>query len=175
MTDQRRTQLRRTISADREGILEFLGEERNHAENNSQADDAYTRRARDRYKGRRDGLDFAIAAISDLEPEFGGFPVQVRFAHPDAGYPAAQANAKTAGLVEGQVYTIRTMVVGQSSSHLTLMEVPGHYGTEMFEPVWPHENDADEPEYKVAETRAAIESMQEAGQAAGIYEATSGE
>lgn len=151
---QRRTQLRRTISADREGIVGFLTEERDHAENNSMADEAYTRRARDRYKGRRDGLDYAIAAIGDLEPEFGGFPVTVRFAHPDAGYKAAQENAAKAGLETGCVYTIRTMQVGQSSSHLTLMEIPGHFGTEMFEPVWSHESDTDEPEYKVAESGA---------------------
>lgn len=145
------SQLRRTISADREGIVGFLTEDRDRAAANAAAD-GYTRRARDRYRGRRDGLDFAIHAIEDLEPEFGGFPVAVRFAHPDAGYPAAVENARKEGLAEGQVYTIRTMTVGQSSSYFTLLEIPGHFGTEMFEPVWPHESDSDEPECKVAES-----------------------
>jgi hypothetical protein len=150
MTDQRRGNLRRTISADREGIVGFLVQEADQAAA-AVAEPGHTRRAQDRYRGRRDGIMFAVHAIEDLEPEFGGFPVEVRFAHPDAGYPAAVENARKF-LTEGQVYTILTMAVGRSSSHITLHEVPGYFGTEMFEPVWPHESETGEPEYKVAES-----------------------
>jgi hypothetical protein len=150
MTDQRRTQLRRTIHADRAGILGMLDEAADNAGVNA-ALPSITRTRHSHYKGFREGVEYARAAVRDLEPEFNGFPVSVRFAHPDAGYQAAQDHAREAGLEEGQVYTIRTMVVGQSSSHITLMEIPGHFGTEMFEPVWEHESDADKPEYKVVE------------------------
>jgi hypothetical protein len=153
MTEQKRSWLRRTIHADREGILAFLDEAAKQAKGNTDLP-SITRSRRSHYRGYYEGVTFAASAVRDLEPEFNGFPVQVRFAHPGAGYQAAQDNARKAGLVEGQVYTIRTMVVGQSSSHLTLDEIPGHFGTEMFEPVWAHESDADEPEYKVTETDA---------------------
>jgi len=153
MTDQRRTQLRRTIHADREGILAFITEAADQAKASSEVP-SITRTRRSHYRGFREGATFARNAIRDLEPEFGGFPIAVRFTHPDAGYQASQDNARAAGLAEGQVYTIRTMQVGQCSSYLTLLEVPGHFGTEMFEPVWSHESNADEPEYKVAESGA---------------------
>lgn len=154
MTEHGRGNLRRTIHADREGIVGFLTKEMDQAAA-SVAEPGHTRRAQDRYRGRRDGLGFAISAIEDLEPEFGGFPVEARFAHPGAGYPAEVAKIQEEGELEpGKVYTIRTMEVGQSSTYLTLHGVQGSYGAQMFEPVWPHENDADEPEYKVTEPNA---------------------
>lgn len=68
------------------------------------------------------------------------FPVQVRFAHPDAGYPAAVANA-AARLEPGKVYVIRSMFVGQSDNWLELHGVAGRWSTTMFEPYWEADDD----------------------------------
>jgi hypothetical protein len=75
-----------------------------------------------------------------------GLPIDVRFAHPDAGYDAAQENARRAGLVRGKVYTIRSMQVGQSSTTVELYEVRGRFDSVFFEPAVPGEprlSDAD--------------------------------
>lgn len=68
-----------------------------------------------------------------------GLSINVRFAHPDAGYSGAQENARRAGLVRGKVYTIRSMHVGQSSTSVELYELPGQFGSEFFEPAEPGE------------------------------------
>lgn len=66
-------------------------------------------------------------------------PTHVRFAHPDNGYDGAREHARKF-LEPGQVYTIRALSVGQSSSYLELYEVSGQrFGTEFFEPHDPRE------------------------------------
>jgi hypothetical protein len=75
-----------------------------------------------------------------------GLSIDVRFAHPDAGYDAAQENARRAGLVRGKVYTIRSMQVGQSSTDVELYGVRGRFDSVFFEPAVPGEprlSDAD--------------------------------
>lgn len=64
-----------------------------------------------------------------------GFPIDARFAHPDAGWKSDQEHAAE-HLTVGQVYTVRTLDVGRSSSSLTLVEFPGEtFNTVLFEPV----------------------------------------
>jgi hypothetical protein len=64
-----------------------------------------------------------------------GFPICARFAHPDAGWPGEGRQAASA-LTVGEVYTVRELVVGSSSSYLTLTEVPGQFNTTLFEPAY---------------------------------------
>ncbi len=63
------------------------------------------------------------------------FPVEVIFAHPDAGYEGDQAHAKLCRLVPGQAYQIRSVQVGQSS---TMLELAGfkdeRFSSVLFEP-----------------------------------------
>lgn len=74
------------------------------------------------------------------------FPVDVRFAYPDAGYPAGNERAKRL-LKPGGVYTIRTMEVGQSEATLTLQGLPGHerFSSVYFEPYWEDDETAGQP------------------------------
>lgn len=62
---------------------------------------------------------------------------RVRFAHPDAGYPADQQMA--AGLLTpGEVYVIEWSDIGFSSSRLALAGVESHgqgFNSVLFEPV----------------------------------------
>lgn len=71
------------------------------------------------------------------------FPLHARYAHPDAGWDAdREAAAKV--LTVGEVYTIRQLEVGQSTSHLTFQEVPGQFNTVLFDPVGGWQEDLDE-------------------------------
>jgi hypothetical protein len=63
-----------------------------------------------------------------------GLPTHVRFAHPDAGYQGSQESVREAGLVRGQVYTLRSLQVGQASSYVELGEVRGQFNSVHFEP-----------------------------------------
>ena len=60
------------------------------------------------------------------------FPINARCVTFDAGYLAEQKRAKEK-LIIGKVYTIRTMTVGQSSSHLEFYDLPGSWNTVFFE------------------------------------------
>lgn len=60
------------------------------------------------------------------------FPVQAKCVTFDAGWPKEGENARAA-LELGKVYTIRTMTVGQSSSHLTFYDIPGEWSTVFFD------------------------------------------
>jgi hypothetical protein len=77
------------------------------------------------------------------------FPLHVRFAHPDAGYPAEQRRAARF-LKPGEVYGIRTLEIGQSDSHVTLygFSLQERFSTVFFEPWWPPDDEepADVPE-----------------------------
>jgi hypothetical protein len=64
-----------------------------------------------------------------------GFPICARFAHPDAGWPGEGKQAASV-LTVGEVYTIRELVVGSSSSYLTFTEVPGQFNSTLFEPAY---------------------------------------
>lgn len=62
-----------------------------------------------------------------------GFPLHARFAHPDAGW-TGEGKMAAEHLTVGEVYTVRTLEVGRSSSVLTLYEVPGQtFNTVLFE------------------------------------------
>ncbi len=76
-----------------------------------------------------------------------GFPLHARFAHPDAGWKD-QGRLAAEHLTLGEVYTVRTLEVGQSSSVLTLYEVPGHaFNTVLFDAApAPDFEDDDEPD-----------------------------
>jgi hypothetical protein len=65
-----------------------------------------------------------------------GFPLYARFAHPQAGYPAAVEHAAQ-HMEPGKVYQIRIMYVGQADSWLELAGVDGRWSTCMFEPAAP--------------------------------------
>lgn len=56
---------------------------------------------------------------------------KVRFTHPDSGWGYDVEKAKRAGLVYGEVYTVKKMVVHRSSSEVHLEEFPDTY----FNPV----------------------------------------
>lgn len=60
------------------------------------------------------------------------FPVHARCVTFDAGYQKERENASKV-LEIGKVYTIRSMYVGQSSSHLEFYGVPGQWNTVFFE------------------------------------------
>jgi hypothetical protein len=76
-----------------------------------------------------------------------GFPIAARFAHPDAGWADDQKLAAQ-HLKPGEVYVVRRLEVGSSSSTLRL-DVPGardiDFNTVMFEAAEaPHDWDDDE-------------------------------
>jgi hypothetical protein len=60
------------------------------------------------------------------------FPVHAKCVTFDAGYQQEQARAREC-LELGKVYTIRHMVVGQSSSHLSFYDIPGQWSTVFFD------------------------------------------
>jgi hypothetical protein len=60
------------------------------------------------------------------------FPVQAKCVTFDAGYQQEQENAREA-LELGKAYTIRQMIVGQSSSHLELYGVKGQWNSCFFD------------------------------------------
>lgn len=61
----RRSTIKRTITADKAGIIEHLREQRQIVV--AQAATCETRRERDRKAGERDGLDFAIGVLEDWD------------------------------------------------------------------------------------------------------------
>jgi len=73
------------------------------------------------------------------------FPLEVRYAYPDAGYPA-ECERVARQLSLGTVYTIQALEVGQSSTYITLWGHPRHerFPLQMFAPHWLP--DDDEPE-----------------------------
>lgn len=73
------------------------------------------------------------------------FPLEVRYAYPDNGYPA-ECEQVACQLSLGTVYTIQTLTVGQSSTHITLYGHPQdrQYPLQMFAPHWlPDDDDPD--------------------------------
>lgn len=66
-----------------------------------------------------------------------GFPLHVKFAHPDAGNPADRESALR-HLTPGAVYGIRTMDVSGYSSRVTLHGTgAAEFPTVLFDPWWP--------------------------------------
>jgi hypothetical protein len=90
----------------------------------------------------REAADRMAAAATKQQAAKEGLPTHVRFAHPDAGYEGARAKALDA-LTPGQVYTLRSLHVGQSSSYVELYDVAGRFGSEFFEPHDPGFADED--------------------------------
>jgi hypothetical protein len=68
------------------------------------------------------------------------FPIHARYAHPEAGWKTDRATAAE-HLTVGEIYTIRRMEVGRSTSYLYFCETPedAAFNTVQFEPV------SDEP------------------------------
>jgi hypothetical protein len=69
------------------------------------------------------------------------FPLSVRFAHPGHGWPGQGERAKEHGLAEGEVYVIRSLEVGRSSSSFKLAGVDGEFNTVLFDAVYDEMDD----------------------------------
>jgi hypothetical protein len=72
------------------------------------------------------------------------FPVHAKCVTFDAGYQRERAQAAEV-LELGKVYTIRQMVVGQSSSHLEFYEIKGQWNSCFFDAYYYKEEDEDDP------------------------------
>lgn len=74
------------------------------------------------------------------------FPIDVTFAHPDAGYQGDQDHARECGLVPGQVYQLRSMQVGQSDTYLELHGYQDErFSSVLFEPWTEPDSSTDDP------------------------------
>lgn len=73
------------------------------------------------------------------------FPLQARFAHPEAGWDGDQKLAAE-HLKVGEVYTIRQMNVGRSSTEIFLYDMPSQvaFNSVMFDAVLRDEDDEDD-------------------------------